>query len=884
MTELKHYGMPRRSGRYPWGSGEDPYQRNTPLRNHVKDLKDQGLTEKEIAMGLGLKISELRADISLEKDAQRQADASFAMRLKDKGYSNVAIGERMGINESSVRNLLDPIMQERALVTTRTAEMLKRQVDEKLYLDVGAGIEHQIGVPRSTLNTAIRALEKEGYRIHYTSVPQVGTGNKTSIKVLTKDTVDGKELWRNKDKIQPIAEWTNDGGRSYSKPERPVNISKDRIAVVYAEDGGKNKDGVIELRRGVEDISLGDARYAQVRIAVDGTHYLKGMAIYADDLPDGVDIRFNTNKPKGTPMMGSADNTVLKVQETGKVNPFNTEIRQKNYISKDGKELLSPINIVYEEGEWSSWADTLSSQMLSKQKPSLAKEQLDLDYQIRKDEFNDYISLTNPAVKSKLLLTFADDCDSAAVDLKAAALPRQGTHVLLPLPGIKENEIYAPNYKNGEKVVLIRHPHGGIFEIPQVTVNNNNPDAKRLFENAQDAIGIHPKVAQKLSGADFDGDTVLVIPNNSNKIEIAPSLKGLIDFDPISSYPAYPGMKNMTKAQKQDQMGKISNLITDMTIKGATPDEIARAVRHSMVVIDAEKHKLNYKQSFHDNNIAELKKIYQGGANRGAATLISRASAEERVGLRRNYYKIDPNTGKKIFIPTPESYVNKKGKVVNRTTKSTKMYEVDDAHILSSGTRMETIYADYANQLKVLGDEARRIAVNEPSISYSPSAYKAYRNEVESLKSNLRIAASNKPLERKALLLTEKRVKIAKDANPDLTPKDLKKIRGQALVTARERIGAKKISIPMKPKEWEAIQAGAVTQSFLMQILNNTDLKLIKEYATPRTKTGLSTAKLSKARLLLSRGYTQAEIAQMLGISVKTLMNAVNDTKEDGGD
>ena len=51
-------------------------------------------------------------------------------------------------------------------------------------------------------------------------------------------------------------------------------------------------------------------------------------------------------------------------------------------------------------------------------------------------------------------------------------------------------------------------------------------------------------------------------------------------------------------------MGKISNLITDMTLLGASEDKLARAVRHSMVVIDDEKHHLDYKQSEKDNNIA----------------------------------------------------------------------------------------------------------------------------------------------------------------------------------------------------------------------------------------------------------------------------------------
>lgn len=93
----------------------------------------------------------------------------------------------------------------------------------------------------------------------------------------------------------------------------------------------------------------------------------------------------------------------------------------------------------------------------------------------------------------------------------------------------------------------------------------------------------------------------------------------------------YGGKKEGTfKPMKntQTEMGKISNLITDMTLKGATQDELARAVRHSMVVIDAEKHKLDYKQSEQDNGISALRKKYQGTVDEngryheGAATLI----------------------------------------------------------------------------------------------------------------------------------------------------------------------------------------------------------------------------------------------------------------------
>lgn len=885
MSELKHIGVARRSGRYPWGSGGHSEQRNTSIRGRVRELKKQGLTESEIAVGLGYGpkgTSKLRADISLEKAAERKALSTLAQRLKDKGYSDTEIGRRIGKNESSVRSLLDPVMQERAMITERTADMLRAQVEKHGYLDVGAGVENQLGVSKTRVNVSIAELQKDGYKIHYVRTPQLGTKDKlTSVKVLTKGDVDYQTVYKNKDKIRTITEWSEDGGRSFLGLEPINNISKNRIAINYAEDGGAAMDGVIQLRRGVPDISLGEARYAQVRIGVDGTHYIKGMAIYSDDLPKGVDILFNTNKTKDVPVMGDKKNTVLKNVEDDLDNPFGSTVRQKHYIDNDGKDKLSALNIISEEGTWETWSNTLSSQMLSKQSPALAKQQLDLSLKIKQDEFDEYNALTNPTVKRKLLSTFADECDADAVHLKAAAMPRQGNYVILPSTKLKPTEIYAPNYKNGETVVLIRHPHGGIFEIPQVKVNNNNPEAKSLFENIRDAVVIHPEVAKKLSGADFDGDTVLVIPNNfrneKGQIKVAPSLKGLKDFDTNIYY--NPNLKPMKNQTKQNEMGKVSNLITDMTVKGATHDEIARAVRHSMVVIDAQKHSLDYKQSARDNGIAQLKEIYQGGSNRGASTLISKSNAEIRIDRRKDKYKVDPATGKKIFTPDPESYINKKGKIVEKKTVSKQMYEVDDAYELSSGTRIESIYADYANSMKALGDRARKTAINTPPLKYSPSAKKTYSKEVESLNANLSIAISNKPMERQAQLFADKVVTAKRQANPGLQPSDMKKIKGQALAEARFRVGAKKQSIPITPKEWEAIQAGAISDSKLSAILNNADLKVVKQYATPYQATKLSPSKSTRARGLMDRGYTAAEVADMLSISTKVLLDSLKDDK-----
>lgn len=870
MSELMHYGVLRRSGRYPWGSGENPYQRYDSFLGYVDELKSQGLSEVEIARGLGMTTSELRSRKSIAKAEKRAADAAEAWRLKEKGYSNVAIGERMGINESSVRNLLKPSLQERNNVTKATADMLKNSVEEKGYIDVGVGVENHLGISRTKLKTAIAQLEDEGYTVHYVPVEQLGTGKKTTIMVLAKPGTTYSEIYRNRDQIKLITDYTEDGGRSYLGLEPIRNINGKRVLIRYAEDGGTEKDGVIELRRGVDDISLGDSKYAQVRIGVNGTHYLKGMAMYGEDFPDGVDIIFNTNKKKGTP-----PDEVMKSMKDDPDNPFGATVRQRHYIDADGKRQLSALNIVNEEGDWGKWSKTLSSQMLSKQSPSLAKKQLDLAYDLKKEQYDEIMSLTNPAVKKKLLDSFADDCDSSSIHLKAAALPRQSSHVILPFPDMKENEIYAPNYRNGEKVVLIRYPHGGKFEIPELTVNNKQPTANRLIKNAKDAVGINSKVAERLSGADFDGDTVLVIPNNKGSIKTSSPLKGLKDFDPKEAYPAYEGMPRISSRTKQMKMGDVSNLITDMTIKGATPDELARAVRHSMVVIDSEKHNLNYKQSYIDNGIADLKKKYQGSERAGASTLISRASSPTRVSTRKE--SIDPKTGKKVYTYTNETYVDSKGRTVRRTVKSTKMAEAEDARSLSSGTRMEEIYASHANKLKALANQARKASANTQYTPYSPSAKKTYEKEVKSLNAKLNLALQNKPLERQAQLLANKVVSAKRQANPDMTAEEVKKIKAQALNEARNRTGAKKQNIVITKDEWNAIQSGAISTNKLTQILDNADLDTVKKLATPKTnKTGLSNAKLAQAKAMLSRGYTQAEVADALGISTSTLSKALN--------
>lgn len=893
--ELMHYGTPRHSGRYPWGSGENPYQSSTGLYGMAKQLKSQGMSDKEIAESFGMSTREYKSAYSNAKNEVRAANRAEALRLKDKGYSNTAIGKRMGVNESTVRSWMDEDIAERSSISKNTAKALKSAVDDKKYIDIGGGVENQMGISRTALDNAVKMLKDEGYTVHYIQTEQLGTGHKTSIKVLAPPDTTYSEVWNHKADIEFPGFHSEDKGRTIDKIGKPVSISSKRIKINYAEEGGKGKDGVIELRRGVDDISLGKAKYAQVRIAVDGTHYLKGMAMYRDDMPDGVDIIFNTNKAKGTPMLGEKDNSVLKPMKKDQDNPFGATIKgerelilaQRYYTDKNGKRQQSAINIVNEEGDWNTWRKSLSSQMLSKQSPMLAKKQLKLAYDLKQDEFDSIMKLENPVIRQQLLDKFADGCDSASVHLKAAGLPRQASKVILPFPSMKENEVYAPSFRDGEEVVLIRYPHGGTFEIPRLKVNNKVPDAKKTLHNAQDAIGINAKVAERLSGADFDGDTVLVIPTSTAKIKTSKPLDGLKDFDPQRDYKAYPGMPEVKGSgfNKQQQMGNVSNLITDMTIKGATPDELARAVRHSMVIIDAEKHNLNYKQSAIDNNIAELKKKYQGGSNRGASTIISRASATAYVPVRKEItntkYMTDDekkrySKGEKIYRETGETYISKKtGKEVKRISKSTKMAETSDANTLSSGYLIETVYSEHANKLKALANKARAESRSTDYIPYSKEAHIKYKDQVDSLNSKLNIALKNRPLERKAQLVANAKVKNVYAANPDMDSDDLKKLKGRCLTEARLQTGASKQQIKIEPKEWEAIQAGAISTNKLKSIVQNSDLDVLKQLAMPREMRGVTPAQESRIKVLESRGYTLAEIADAVGVSTSTINNVL---------
>ena len=989
---LEHYGMPRRSGRYPWGSGKDDYQHAIDFLGRIEKLRDKGWKEtpSNIERDFGLSVKDYRMEKTLCLNERRLDKVRTAERLRDKeGLNNTEIARKMGINESSVRSLLNEESKAKMLQARNTAEFLKEQLKTKKMIDVGVDTEIDLNVSREKLDTALYMLQSQGYGVYSNRIPQPTNKNKqTTQKVLCdKSIVEKKDPNKavpkeiyDYENIHTLKEYiTRDGGDSYEKKfHYPKSLDSKRMLIRYADDKGPDgvtgveKDGIIEIRRGVKDLDLGESRYAQVRILVDGTHYAKGVAIYSDNMPDGIDVIFNTNKAKGTPMksMDKDAKQVLKPIKKDPDNPFGSAIKDAEqggqywYTDKNGKKQLGLINKTRDEGDWTQWKDALPSQFLSKQPTYMAKKQLELAKADKIDEFDRIKSLTNPTIKKYYLEKFAAKCDSAAVDLKAAALPGQKYHVIIPINSLKENEVYAPQYKEGTQVALIRYPHGGRFEIPILTVNNKNANARKIIgTDSIDAIGIKKDVADRLSGADFDGDTVMVIPTNDKKGKVRISsrdqLDGLKGFDSkMYQFDETKTDKNGTKhyyrngkefrvmKNTDNQMGVISNLITDMTLLGANDDELARAVRHSMVVIDAEKHKLDYRQSEKDNDIASLKKIYQKSYDEngnlkygGASTIVSKAKGQARVPKTRGQAKInqkgkswyDPSKPEGALIYTlaapkdlyyAESSLDKKtgvnaiktidGKTIKyslrdpkerakydpvmhidnktgevrftnkdgsieyrkamRTNDTTRMAAVDDAMKLVSPNKhdIELLYADYANSMKALANSARKELISTPVLESNANAKKIYAKEVSSLNARLNEALKNSPKERAVLRLANVEVRAKQKLDPDMKAEDVKKLAQRTVNKYRTQLGTitrKNRAITISDREWEAIQAGAISENKLKKILQYTDTDSLRERAMPTNKRGLGSAQINRIKRLADSNFTLQQIAEKMNIS-----------------
>lgn len=470
--ELYHIGTPQEfdfdpngSGRYRQGSGENPNQHFSGDRFDIqlKELKSKKLPEKEIAKLMDYKSTrELRAAIAINKEQKMVSKYESGQKLEKEhpDWSKTRVAFELGMGESSYRALVKSVetgIKDRA---SKVADNLQALVDKHGAIDVGKGSNLHLGCSKEKENAALEILKQKGYIVsNFRFKQQTNPKQSIEYKVLYKPDLTYDYIHKNRQVIKPVKELANfeDSGDSmYKLNEYPSSMDKKRLAIRFSDgmvanaDGtvysgitddpkksGTAKDGLIEVRRGCKDLYFGvGENYCQARILVDGTHYIKGMAVYSDDLPDGVDVLFNTNKDSSVPVLGSKNSSVLKpIKKEDPDNPFGSALKmdggQSYYPDPNGKYKnaagepmsLSLINKRAEEGDWNDWSNKLPAQFLSKQNIPLIRRQLNLALADKEKSFKEIKSLTNPEVKASFLDEFADSCDTGSVHLRAAALP-----------------------------------------------------------------------------------------------------------------------------------------------------------------------------------------------------------------------------------------------------------------------------------------------------------------------------------------------------------------------------------------------------------------------------------------------------------------------------
>lgn len=959
------------SGRHPFGSGDNPHQHDLDLYYELTKLRNSGYSDDDIAKVWNMNTNEFRKQRTLSTSAYKMYRYEEAKILFEKGSSNIDIANKLNCTEGTVRNMRKQYdagveVKETKLGATKTllkGELAKYENKEPVsIIDVGDGSERYIGVSQVMKDNALEALKREGYVLHTIQVAQVNNfKNKTTVKILAKVNADWDSLdtkyttglnpdnedemkrmvaryaYAHLDEIHPISDTLviKDDSAVVKTIKPPVSVDSNRIKVAYADDpvdGETNlaREGTMVLRPSAADLTMTNydanniTHYAQVRIGVDGTHYLKGMAMLGNesDFPDGVDIIFYTKKSSSVPKMDVFKRMKTIYDDDGNKiidpeNPFGAAIKangQRTYLDADGNERQSCVNILKEEGDWNEYSKSLAAQFLSKQSLPLIKDRLNASMDDVKDQLDQISKIENPAVRKKFLEEFADNCDTHAHELDAAAVSGQLTQVLLPIPSVPSGQIYAPNFKDGDKVALIRYPHAGIFEIPYLTVNNKIPGAVAALGKCKDAVGVNKETLDQLSGADTDGDTAVIIPESSlapgTRVDHMPYLEGLVGYDPQEDVPYVEGVtrknpewdgigkegKTMTKRERGQQMGYTTNLIMDMTAQGCEVDDLTRAVKHSMVVVDAYKHGLDWRASEEKYGITELKMKYQGSRRGGGSTIFTRAGGGARVNdFKLGQYQIDENgkkhlvtidskTGEPLYRDTGETYIDKKGVERNSTTEITKMAkawrEGKDAFSLVSEWRTdkEVAYAEYSNAMHQLANNTRLIVNNMEGQAQNKEARQQYQAEIASINEKLITAQMNAPRERLAQMQATSVINAKLRANPAIREdeEELKKLKKFQLNQARARTGAsgKETRIHLTAKEYEAINAGAIGSTTLDKVLAKCDSETLRELAMPKTEaTTLNDAQIARLKMAYNGGQnvTQAQLAEQFGISVSTV-------------
>ena len=100
---------PKREYVRPEHLTQRPFKDNETLKNLRDSFPNAKMTSrKSTSTTRKVSTTEQRNAVAIKRKQDREKNIATAMRLRDKGMSNVAIGKQMGLNESTIRGLLNP--------------------------------------------------------------------------------------------------------------------------------------------------------------------------------------------------------------------------------------------------------------------------------------------------------------------------------------------------------------------------------------------------------------------------------------------------------------------------------------------------------------------------------------------------------------------------------------------------------------------------------------------------------------------------------------------------------------------------------------------------------------------------------------------------------
>ena len=204
---LMHYGIKRRSGRYPWGSGEDPYQSAGGVAPRTKKVS---------------------------KSSETNAVTTEAVKYKSKRNEDKEIKESRKLTKQRIRSMSDKEINDN-IQRIRNEQTLRTLYDS----------EDQIAQGKKIVSNALKAIGSK-------AIKDAGTKFATgALSYLVKTTLSGEDfdskelgkyIYGSQSQSQSQSDDSKNKGKEKGKDTKQTSFNKEASKAQYKSDRAKAKD------------------------------------------------------------------------------------------------------------------------------------------------------------------------------------------------------------------------------------------------------------------------------------------------------------------------------------------------------------------------------------------------------------------------------------------------------------------------------------------------------------------------------------------------------------------------------------------------------------------------------------------------------------------